>query len=112
MKVASHLIEGKSNRLDLLKREVEEAVVVGLKAKLSAVLEQIHIDGKIASVGEPALGVALLRPGIGEVKEDRVNAGRREHLGKVVRGVNEELEVIGRAALHILCALCAENDAI
>ena len=81
MEVADHFTERIARVGKLQQGEFKEGLIVRLELDLSAQLQHLPVPLQKAPVGQPALGLALGRPGIAEVDINRIHLV----LGKVVR---------------------------
>ena len=91
VEVPGHLREFEAELGDLLHRELEQGLVVGLEVDLAAFLQNLPVELQKVPVGQAAFGVALAGPGIAEVDVDPVHFAGGEEVGQLVGvGVHEE----------------------
>ena len=74
-------------------------IVVRLEPHLAPVGEQGVVDGETAPVGEAALKLPVLVPGVAEVDVDAPDLAGQEDIGQAV-GVAENEAQVGQPGLH------------
>ena len=103
VKVIRHLAQFKAELGDLLLGESEEGGVVTLEVNLAALAQHLPVKLEEVAVGQTALGLIALGPGIAEVDVDAIDLAGGEEKGQLIGvGIHEEDVAQPRvaAALH------------
>lgn len=80
MEIVSDQVGNPAGILDFLHREIEEGPVVGLELDDPVLCQDVPVAGQELVGGQPAFGMPLLGPGIGEVQVDPLHLTGGEYL--------------------------------
>ena len=84
---------------EFLQRPLEKFAALGLEMDAAVFWEDVVVDLEKTMVGEPTLGVAVFRPGIGEMQIDLADLARREDLVEMLGVQPEQTHLLWRALL-------------
>ena len=104
MQVVRDLAQLPALLLELLEREGEQRVVVGLEPDLAAERQHICIQRQKARIGQAALVLARFFPRVGEVDVDARNLAGGEHIEQMDRVPIQKPHIFDPALGHALHA--------
>ena len=80
VEVPGHIRQGEAKLRDLLHGPIKELIVVGFEMNLSAALQHLAVFFQEIPVGQPALFLVALGPGIAEINVQAIHLARGEQL--------------------------------
>ena len=84
---------------------------VGLEMDAAVFWEDVVVDLEKTMVGEPTLGVAVFRPGIGEMQIDLADLARREDLVEMLGVQPEKTYLLWRACFSAWSSMALSHSA-